>query len=57
MYVCQQCSRISNPGESANFVVTKTRQKTYSDNGQITYGFETVKEEKWCKTCFKEHKL
>jgi len=37
MYVCQQCSRISNPGESANFVVTKTRQKTYSDNGQITY--------------------
>jgi len=56
MYICQKCGRVSNSGESANSIVTKTRPKIYN-NGQISRGWEIVTEMNVCKTCFKEHKL
>jgi hypothetical protein len=51
MFFCNKCGALTSPNENANRVVTETRKKQYNNDGLITEGYETVKEELWCSRC------
>jgi hypothetical protein len=53
MYRCEECKRVTNPGEKQNRVVVEKREKIYSSNDNCTSkGFEIVKEKVVCGICF-----
>jgi len=51
MYKCQNCGKVSQPGERAVRVVLSTRDVTYQCGGELRRGFETAREALVCPTC------
>ena len=64
MFKCEKCNKITSPREKMTKVVTKTRDKTYTniigidkdgnDKVKVTHGTEIVKEECLCENCASE---
>lgn len=48
MFVCGQCGAVTQPGEKATRVVTKTRDKQYPGG---SHGWEIVAEALVCESC------
>jgi hypothetical protein len=59
MYICADCSEVSNPGEKLNKVTLQTRRAVYKDitGRQISEGNEIVKEIGVCTSCFDERNV
>lgn len=55
MFICNLCSKVSNPKEKVNKVLLQTRPTRYTDKETgrfIAEGTEIVKEVNFCKSCF-----
>ena len=59
MYICQDCSKNSRPGEKINKVILQSRRAVYKDitGRQIAEGNEIVKEIGVCTSCFEERNV
>lgn len=57
MFNCQECNQPIGPNVSPIKVVTKKRQKVYTngDGDVIGFGWEIVKEEQLCENCATKH--
>lgn len=52
MFICEECKRVTEPGETRILVVVETRKKTYTNpDDSLTHGVEIVKEKAICPRC------
>jgi hypothetical protein len=52
MFKCQGCKTVQQPHSKPKRVVTEKRQVTYNNMGQISKGWEIVKEIVLCEVCY-----
>jgi len=53
MYRCEDCGRITNPGEKQNRIVVEKRERVYESLDKTSKGWEIVKEVVICDSCKK----
>jgi hypothetical protein len=62
MIRCQRCDKVTEPCESPERIVVKTRPKVYysknkyGESYETGRGYETVKEILICRDCYEAHK-
>jgi hypothetical protein len=57
MFKCNECKKISVPKSKCFKVSIETRKRVYEnpETGVPTYGFETVREQNLCATCYEKY--
>jgi len=62
MFRCDLCKKVSKPGDRPTTIVTKRREKEYSNRSKkgkeiISKGWEIVEEKKCCSFCGEANEL
>ena len=56
MFKCYLCNKVTKPGEHCTILPIKVREKEYHTKKGIVFGWEIVKEAKFCPECTKKFK-